>query len=140
MGSFDHLDTLDKTDVTNTDVADVFALPADRIYGLAQNQALASLDAKAMATNVGGFADYDAGLGGNFNVEGEYLAFPMNIETLINFANTANATASNIDLSGTVEFTDLNPEAMLIPIWNAWFGVAVTNSAEIGRASCRETV
>lgn len=131
VGSFDHLDTLDKTDVTNTDVADVFALPADRIYGLAQNQALAGLDAKAMATNVGDFADYDAGLGGNFNVEGEYLAFPMNIETLINFANTANATASNIDLSGTIEFTDLNPESMLIPIWNAWFGVAVTNSADI---------
>lgn len=131
VGSFDHLDTLDKTDVTNTDVADVFALPADRIYGLAQNQALAGLDAKAMATNVGGFADYDAGLGGNFNVEGEYLAFPMNIETLINFANTANATASNVDLSGTVEFTDLNPESMLIPIWNAWFGVAITNSAGI---------
>lgn len=131
VGSFDHLDTLDKTDVTNSDVADVFALPADRIYGLAQNQALASLDAKAMAANVGGFANYDAGLGGNFNIDGEYLAFPMNIETLITFANTTNAAASNINLSGTVEFTDLNPEEMLIPIWNAWFGVAVTNSADI---------
>lgn len=131
VGSFDHLDTLDKTDVTNTDVADVFALPADRIYGLAQNQALAGLDAQAMATNVGSFADYDGGLGGNFNIDGEYLAFPMNIETLITFANTANAAASNIDLSGTVEFADLDPESMLIPIWNAWYGVAVTNSADI---------
>ncbi len=130
-GSFDHLDVLDSTDVTNEDVADVFALPADRIYGLAQNEALATIDATAMAANVGGFADYDAGLGGNFNVDGNYLAFPMNIETLINFANTANAEAAGVDLSQTMEFTEMNYETMLVPVFNAWFGVALTNSAEI---------
>jgi arabinogalactan oligomer/maltooligosaccharide transport system substrate-binding protein len=130
-GSFDHLDVLDSTDVTNEDVADVFALPADRIYGLSQNEALATIDATAMAANIGGFADYDAGLGGNFNVDGEYLAFPMNIETLINFANTANAEAAGVDLSQTMEFTEMSYETMLVPVFNAWFGVALTNSANI---------
>ncbi|NLV76975.1 MAG: extracellular solute-binding protein [Tissierellia bacterium] len=130
-GSFDHLDVLDATDVTNKDVADVFAIPADRIYGLAQNEALAAMDAKTMAENVGGFSNYDEGLGGNFNVEGDYLAFPMNIETLIIFANKSNAEAHGIDLSKTIEFTELEAEDMLIPVFDAWYGVAVTNSAEI---------
>lgn len=130
-GSFDHLDVLDSTDVTNEDVADVFALPADRIYGLAQSEALATIDAKKLADEVGGFSDYDAGLGGNFNVNGDYLAFPMNIETLIIFANQANADAAGLDLTSTIEFTDLNYEDMLIPAFNAWFGVAMTNSAGI---------
>lgn len=129
--SFDHLDVLDATDVTNEDVADVFAIPADRIYGLAQNEALSGIDATTMAENVGGFSDYDAGLGGNFKIEEDYLAFPMNIETLIIFANSANAEENGIDLSKTVEFTDLDNEDMLIPAFDAWFGVAVTNSAEI---------
>lgn len=131
VGSFDHLDVLDQTSVTNEDVADVFAIPADRIYGLAQNEALAALDAKAMASRVGGFSNYEAGLGGNFKIDGDYLAFPMNIETLINFANTANAEAAGIDLSGTIEFTELDFEVMLVPVFNAWFGVALTNAAEI---------
>ena len=78
-GSFDHLDTIDKTDATNSDVADVFALPADRLYGLAKNQVLAAMPAKEMAEEVGGFADFDNGLGGNFEIDGEYLAFPYNI-------------------------------------------------------------
>lgn len=129
--SFDHLDVLDATDVTNTDVADVFALPADRIYGLAQNEVLASMDALKMAEYVGGFDDYDSGLGGNFNINGDYLAFPMNIETLINFANKANAEAAGIDLSQPVEFTTLGYEDMLVPVFNAWFGVALTNTANI---------
>ncbi len=129
--SFDHLDVLDATDVTNEDVADVFAIPADRIYGLAQNEALAAIDAKTMAENVGGFSNYDEGLGGNFKIEDDYLAFPMNIETLIIFANKANAEAHGIDLSKTIEFTELDTEDMLIPAFDAWFGVAVTNSADI---------
>lgn len=130
-GSFDHLDVLDATDVTNSDVADVFAIPLDRIYGLAQNEALATIDAASMAAHVGGFADYDAGLGGFLNVDGDYLAFPMNIETLIIFANKANAEANGIDLTSTIEFTDLNAEDMLVPAFNAWFGVALTNAADI---------
>ena len=129
--SFDHLDVLDSTDVTNVDVADVFAIPADRIHGLARNEALAALDAKEMASNVGGFGNYDEGLGGNFMIDGEYLAFPMNIETLINFANSANAAESGIDLTNTIEFTDLEPQEMLVPVFNAWFAVAITNTADI---------
>lgn len=130
-GSFDHLDVLDSTDVTNEDVADVFAIPADRIYGLAQNEALAAIDAEAMATNVGGFKDYNGGLGGNFMIDGDYLAFPLNIETLLNFGNIENAKAHSIDLTKSVEFTELEYEDMLVPVFDAWFGVAFTNSAGI---------
>lgn len=129
--SFDHLDVLDATDVTNVDVADVFAIPADRLYPLAQNEALAAIDAKSMAANIGGWSDFDAGLGGNFNVNGDYLAFPMNIETLILFANTANAAAKGVDLTGTVEFNDLKFEEMLVPAFNAWFGVALLNAGNV---------
>lgn len=131
VGSFDHLDTIDSTSITNEDVADVFAIPADRIYGLAQNDALAALDAKEMAKRVGGFSNYDAGLGGMFKVNGEYLAFPMNIETLIIFANAANAEAAGIDLNEPIEFTELEYEDMLVAAFNAWFGVALTNTADI---------
>ncbi|GAB6109642.1 sugar ABC transporter substrate-binding protein [Fusibacter bizertensis] len=131
VASFDHIDTIEKTDISNADVADVFALPADRIYSLSENQVLASMDAKAMAAKVGGFADYDAGLGGNFNIDGEYLAFPMNIETLINFVNTANAATAGIDLTKPIEFTTLKPEEMLVPVFDAWFGVSFINSANI---------
>ena len=130
-GSFDHLDVLDSTDVTNKDVADVFAIPADRIYGLSQNEALAAMDAKRMAEDVGGFNNYDEGLGGNFKIEDDYLAFPMNIETLIIFANKANAEAKGIDLTRPIEFTELDAEDMLIPAFDAWFGVSLTNSSEI---------
>ena len=129
--SFDHLDVLDSTDPTNEDVADLFAIPADRIFGLYQNDALAALDALELADRVGGFDDYEAGLGGNFIINDEYMAFPMNIETLINFANAANAEAAGIDLSSTIEFTELDYEDMLVPVFNAWFGVAITNSADV---------
>lgn len=130
-GSFDHLDVLDSTDVTNPDVADVFAFPADRIYGLSTNEALSAMDALSMAANAGGFGNYDDGLGGLFKIDGEYLGFPMNIETLINFVNVANAEAAGVDLSSSIEFTELNFETMLVPAWNAWFGVALANAGEI---------
>lgn len=130
-GSFDHLDVLDATDVTNKDVADVFSIPLDRIYGLSNNEALAAIDAKIIAENVGGYDNYDEGLGGYLELDGEYLAFPMNIETLINFANAKNAEDNGIDLDSTIEFTDLDGEDMLIPVFDAWFGVALTNAADI---------
>jgi len=130
-GAFDHMEVIDTTDVSNPDVADIFAIPADRLTGFAQNNVLASIDAKKIADSVGGFEDYDAGLGGNLAVDGDYLAFPMNIETLIIFANKANADASGLDLSQPIEFNELGPEDMLIPAFNAWFGIAMTNSAEI---------
>ncbi|GAB6089798.1 sugar ABC transporter substrate-binding protein [Spirochaeta dissipatitropha] len=130
-GSFDMLDVLDGTDAGNPDVADVFAFPADRIYGLVNNDVLAPIDGPAMAARVGGFDDYEAGLGGAFKVDGEYFGFPMNIETLINFVNTENAAAAGIDTDSTIELTDLAYDAMLVPVFNAWFGVALTNSAGI---------
>ncbi len=129
--AFDHLDVLDATDVTNVDVADVFAIPADRLYPLAQNEALASIDALTMAKNLGGWQNFEGGLGGNLAIDGDYLAFPMNIETLIIFANTANAAAKNINLGETIEFTELGFEEMLVPAFNAWFGVAMLNAANI---------
>lgn len=131
VASFDHLDVLDQTDVTNEDVADVFAIPADRIYGLSQNEALSAIDAKAMAANVGGFSDYDAGLGGNFNIDGEYLAFPMNIETLVSFINAANAEDKGIDVNQTIDLSDLGHVDVLIPVFDAWFGVSVANAGNI---------
>lgn len=130
-GSFDHLNVLDATTVTNTDLADVFALPADRIFGLSNNEALAALDAEVMAGNVGGFADYDKGLGGNFKINDEYLAFPMNIETLVTFVNTANAASKGIDTTGPVELTELGYQDMLLPAFDAWFGVSFANAGGI---------
>jgi arabinogalactan oligomer/maltooligosaccharide transport system substrate-binding protein len=130
-GSFDHLEVLNGTDLTNEDVADLFAIPADRLAPLSQNEVLASIDPMPIAKKLGGFDNYDAGLGGNLSVNGDYLAFPMNIETLIIFANTANADAIGLDLTKTIEFTELGHEDMLIPAFNAWFGVAMTNSADI---------
>ena len=127
----DMLDVLDKTDPSNVDVADVFAIPADRIYGMAENESLAPIDATALAAKVGGYTNFDEGLGGNFNIDGDYLAFPMNIETLIAFANKKNAEAAGVDLTKTVELADVKTNDILIPAFNAWYGVAVLNSAEI---------
>ncbi|MBU3137453.1 hypothetical protein KPL39_14375 [Clostridium gasigenes] len=129
IGSFDHLDVIDKTDATNKDVADVFSLSADRLYGLAKNQVLASLDTEKMAEEVGGFKDFKGGLGGNLQVDGEYLAFPYNIETLLGFVNVANAKASGIDTTKPVEMTTLKYNQLLSVVHDAWFGVAIANSA-----------
>lgn len=131
-GAFDHLDVIDATDATNPDVADVFALPADRIYGLSNAEVLGALDSQALAAELGGFGDFDAGLGGNFNINGEYLAFPYNIETLLSYVNVANAEANGIDYTQPLELADVeDPNTILLPAFDAWFGVALTNSAEI---------
>lgn len=129
-GAFDHLDVIDATDATNKDVADVFALPADRLYTLANNNILAGMDAKKMAEEVGGFKDFDGGLGGNFKVGDEYLAFPYNIETLIAYVNKENAAKAGIDTTKAIEFTSLDFGKMLVTAHDAWFGVAFTNSAD----------
>ena len=97
VGAFDHLDRLDATDASNKDVADLFAIPADRLYGLAENEALASIDSKKISSELGGWSNFDLGLGGNLKINNEYLAFPLNIETLITFVNTANARAQGAD-------------------------------------------
>lgn len=131
IGSFDHLDVIDSTDPTNKDVADVFALPADRLYGLAKNQVLAPIDAEKMAEEVGGFKDFKGGLGGNLQVDGEYLAFPYNIETLLGFVNKENAAKAGIDTTKPVEFTSLKNDQILTLVHDAWFGVAFANSANL---------
>ncbi len=135
VGSFDHLETLDNTDAGNPDVADVFAIPADRIYGLTNSEALGALDVEKIAEKVGGWEDFEAyneGIGGNFKIGEEYFAFPFNIETLIVFVNTANAEANDIDIEDPVELTDVEDAAtILLPFFDAWYGVAATNSAEI---------
>lgn len=130
--SFDHIDIIDKTDATNKDVADVFALPADRFTGLAENDVLAALDAKAMADELGGFSDYDKGLGGNLKLGEDYLAFPYNIETLITFVNTANAKTLGIDSTKKIEVLDQKDAAtVLLPMFDAWYGVAPNNAGSI---------
>ena len=131
VASFDHLDIIDNTDALNEDVADVFAIPADRLYGLHSNDILMPIDSKAVAAVVGGWDDFDAGIGGNFNIDGEYFAFPYNIETLILFANTANAETAGIDLAQKVELNDYNDNEILLPLFDAWYGVAATNASEI---------
>lgn len=131
-GAFDMLDVIDGTGVTNPDVADVFAIPADRIYGLSENDALAAVDSARLAEAIGGWDNFDEGIGGNFHIDGEYLAFPYNIETLIVFANRANAEAAGIDVSQPVEITEIGSHnEVLLPFFDAWFGVALTNSADI---------
>lgn len=132
VGAFDHLDVIDNTGVTNEDVADVFAIPADRLYGLAQNEALAPLDSKAMAEKLGGWTDFDSGIGGNFKVGDDYLAFPYNIETLIVFVNKANAETAGIDATKPIEVDAIQgANDVLLPFFDAWYGVSLTNSADI---------
>lgn len=132
VGAFDHLDIIDSTDATNEDVADLFAIPADRLYGLHGNDVLAGIDSKKLAEEIGGWDDFDKGIGGNFNIDGEYFAFPYNIETLITFVNSANAKEKNVDLSKPIEIEDVADEStVLFPLFDAWYGVAATNSSNI---------
>lgn len=132
VGSFEHIDTLDQTDAANPDVADVFALPGDRLTGLAGKDLLGAIDAKAMADKLGGWTDFDAGLGGLFKVNGEYLAFPFNIETLVTFANVKNGEAEGIKLDTPIELADVkDPAHVLLPVFDTWYGVALANSADI---------
>ncbi len=132
VSSFDHLETLDQTSVTNPDVADVFAFPADRLYGLNEKEALASMDAMAMAEALGGFEDFDMGLGGRFKIDDQYVGFPFNIETLVTFINKKNAETNGVDITKAIELNDIkDPSTVLVPIFNTWFGVALTNAGEI---------
>lgn len=131
IASFDHLGILDSTDTANEDVTDIFAYPLDRTSNLIQKDALAAFDAKAIADRVGGFADYEKGLGGQLKNGEKYIGFPLNIETLIAFVNKVNLENAKIDASKPIELTTLPVNQAMIPVFNAWFGVAVTNSADI---------
>nr|WP_255812837.1 ABC transporter substrate-binding protein [Acidaminobacter sp. JC074] len=112
----------------NPDVADVFSYVFDGVVKMDSSDQLAPIDAKRIAGEVGGYEDYDSSVGGNLKIDDRYLGFPMNIETLIMFVNTANSQAHGIDISGPVEFNDLSPEDMLAVVYNGWFGVAYTNT------------
>lgn len=130
--SFDHLDVIDQTDASNEDVADLFAIPADRLAGLVENDILGSIDSKKLADEIGGWDDFDKGIGGNFKIDGEYFAFPYNIETLITYVNKKNAEAKGVDLTKPIELNDVKDEStVLLPIFDAWYGVAATNSSNI---------
>lgn len=132
--SFDHIEVIDKTGAANADVADVFAIPADRLYGLAQSESLAAVDSKALVEKLGGWESFDKfneGLGGNLKIGEEYFAFPYNIETLITYINTENAKTKNIDITKPIELNAENYQTVLLPAFDAWFGVAAMNSAGI---------
>ncbi len=129
--SFDHLEIIDKTDATNKDAADVFAIPLDRMEGLASKDVLASFDAKALAEKIGGFGDYDNGLGGQLKVDGSYVGLPFNIETLVLGVNKKNAQDNGVDIAKGIDFASLNPNVAMIPVFNAWWGVAITNAFDV---------
>lgn len=132
VASFEHLDVIKATSADNKDVADVFSVPADRLEDLTRNDVLAAIPAKEMADKVGGFDDFDKGLGGIFKVEDNYFAFPMNIESLVTFVNKTNAKAQGIDLTKPIEMNDQKDAAtVLLPIFDAWFGVAPNNAVGI---------
>lgn len=131
-GSFDHLKVIDSTDATNKDVADVFAIPADRYTGMAENDILAPLPAKEMAAELGGWDNFESGLGGIFKTGDEFLAFPLNIETLVTFVNSANAKTAGIDTTKPIEVTSQKDAAtVLLPLFDAWYGVAPNNAGGI---------
>lgn len=132
LGAFDHLDIIDSTDASNEDVADLFAIPADRLYGLVGNDVLSAVDSQKLQSEIGGWTNFDEGIGGNFSIDGEYFAFPYNIESLVTYVNTANAADKGINPDETLEINDVDDaETVLFPLFDAWFGVAATNSSEI---------
>ena len=130
IGSFDNLDTMDSTGVSNADVPDVYAVPADRVNTLYKNDSLTPFDAEKLAKEIGGWENFRDGLASSFRINEEYYAFPMNIETLITFANSKNAKDKGIDLTKTIEFSSLNYDDMLISLWDLWYGVSFMNSID----------
>lgn len=131
VGSFDHLDTITKTDASNKDVADVFALPLDRVDGFMKSETLAQLDATKMAQDLGGFKDFSNGLAKAFEYDGKHYGFPFNIETLSIFVNKANAKAANFDYTKPAEFNDLAKDVFLTPIYDLWYAVSFLNASNI---------
>ncbi|WP_066901577.1 sugar ABC transporter substrate-binding protein [Streptobacillus notomytis] len=126
ISSFDHIKIIEETNAENEDVADVFAIPLDRIESLHGKDLLASFDAKTLGNKIGGFGDFDNGLGGQLKFNGSYFGFPFNIETLLLGINTKNSAVNGVDLSN-LDFAELGPEVAMIPVFNAWWGVSITN-------------
>lgn len=131
MGAFDHLDIIDSTNADNPDVADVFAYPFDRVFGLHKNEVLGAFNAAALAEKIGGWKDFAGATSKYLQFDGDYFGITMNLETLINFVNKKNAEAAGLDYMKPMEFKDLDANALLTQVFNAWFGVSFTNSADI---------
>ena len=132
IGGLEHIEIIDSTDANNEDVADLFSIPADRLAGLVGNEVLGAIDSQKLADEIGGWDNFDSGLGGEFKVDGEYFAFPYNIETLITYVNTQNAKEKGIDLDKDIEINEVKDEStVLFPAFDAWYGVAATNSSNI---------
>lgn len=130
IGAFDHLNVIDKTGADNADVADVFSLPSDRLPSLITKAALAPLPATEMSTVVGGYDDF-AKYGDSFKDQNDYLAYPMNIETLIAFVNPVNAKTLGLDATKPVEMNDTKGIEVGVQAHNAWQGLAMANSADL---------
>ncbi|MCH4889545.1 sugar ABC transporter substrate-binding protein [Acidaminobacter sp. JC074] len=130
-GVFDHLGVLDSTDPSNPDVADVFALGLDNVKKYEKSAVVTAIDAKRIVDELGGYDDFDGMFANMLKVEDAYYAMPYNIETLVVFANKANAQAHGIDLEKTYAFEDLEAEDLLAVAHNAWFGLPFTNAVGI---------
>lgn len=128
--SFPNLDTIDKTDARNEAVPDVFAVPADRLPSMINKEALAPIPAAEMAQAVGGYDNFDT-YGSILKDGDDYLAFPLNIETLITFVNPTNAKALGIDLTKPYEISGQKGTELAVTAYDAWFGVAFANAANI---------
>lgn len=132
IDGLDHLELIGNTDASNPDVADLFSLPADRLEDMVLSDNLMPIDAKSLADKIGGWDDFESGLSQAFVIDGEYFGFPRNVETLFTYVNTANAADKGIDPDATIELNELDdPELVLLPFFNAWYGVAATNTADI---------
>ncbi|CAM3074866.1 sugar ABC transporter substrate-binding protein [Streptobacillus ratti] len=127
IGSFDHIQAIEETNAENEDVADVFAVPLHKMESLYKKDVLAPFDAKALGVKLGGFGDFDKGLGGHLKFNDSYFGFPFNIETLLLGYNTKNVVINGVDLSN-LDFAEISPEVGMIPIINGWWGVAITNA------------
>lgn len=131
ISSFEHLELIDKTDATNEDVADVFAYPLDRLDELAKKDVLGSLDANLIAKNINNEDVLNKGISNQLNVDGQYLGFPFNIETLIAVINTNNAKKAGVELKDKIEVTELSDLQFLVPVFDLWWGVAFTNAFDL---------
>lgn len=129
-GMFDHLDVLDATGSYNQDVADVFTFPYDRYHNLRAYSALAQVDGDSYNVISDGKYSTENGMMKALSEEGDHYAYPFSIETLMVFANEANAGAQNVNLNGAIELTD-HIKNVTIPMFNAWFGIPAMNAADI---------
>lgn len=127
VGAFPNLDAIDATDALNEAVPDVFAVPADRLPSMINKEALLPIPAEEMAADLGGYTDF-AATGGILKDGDDYLAFPMNIETLITFVNTANAKTAGVDLTKPFELSAQKGNELAVEAYNAWFGVSFANA------------